>query len=225
MFPIFHGIVTQRRGPTWPSTPWAVWLCDEGAGQTLHDASGNGRDLQLGEQIDPEASSPQWVTDGGVTFLEFAGWQICTPKSTFSLTIPYSIVVIATLNHTFMPIIVGIQTGNPAGLRTDHRGRLALSSSTGFLTDGILLINRWFGACGVVNADTSAVWYYNGIATTGSVNGPLDIISLGGAVVGGRISNAMLGRIAAAAILPDALSVELGDEWMEFLANHKGISL
>ena len=49
----------------------ALWHMDEGAGQTVEDASGNGRDLHLGPTTNVDVADPQWTAgrfDGGLAF-------------------------------------------------------------------------------------------------------------------------------------------------------------
>ena len=50
----------------------ALWHFDEGTGQTIADASGNGRELHLGSTAGVDASDPSWAEgkfDGGLGFV------------------------------------------------------------------------------------------------------------------------------------------------------------
>ena len=214
--------------PTPPGDAWALYLMDEGAGQTLYDSSGNNRDMWLGFDGTVETSDPAWVILNGVTCLEFAGAQGCRRKTDVALAQPFTIVaLVRMLSASVQMCIVSRGINVATGLLRYETAatRLTLFLPT-LLYDESIPVNAWSACIGVANGASSAVWQLGGTVTTGDAGtNNLGQFSIGGrAMTGSYYNPGWRGQIAAVAIIQGALSVSVAEQWATYLKAVKGVA-
>jgi len=215
-------------GPVAPGSAWALYLLDEGTGQTVGDSSGNGRDLHLGMDASADSTDPVWTTLGGVACLEGAGAQICVAKAATALAQPYSVVAIGRTSSTSHNVMLarGYAIAVNYGLvRVATTKALRLFSDTA-LSDGATPDATWFAGIGVANGAASQVWIYGGGVTTGNAGTEgITHHTLMGRWSGAVIAAGWNGQFAAAVIVAGAPSEATLNAWAEYLAAVKGVTL
>ena len=209
-----------------PGPAWALYLMDEGAGQTLYDSSGNNRDMWLGFDGTVETSDPAWTNLGGVACLEFSGAQLCQSKTASGVNQPLTFIALArTISHTSMAVIVSRRVDAPHGL-VHYSSTRKLSLILGTVLQGpVIPALEWVVGIGVANGASSSVWISGGSQTNGNA-GTDGILRhmIGGRSSGGTPTDSWRGQIAAVAIIQGALSVSVAEQWATYLKAVKGVA-
>lgn len=224
IFPLTHGVVAQG-GLMPPGPAWALYLMNEGSGQTLYDHSGNGRDCWLGDSGDPTTLDPAWAVVGGVPCLEFAGGQVCVPKTTVTLARPFTVLALArnsddaTSTRHLLHTVLGSSRGLMKTSAVTLNQGVALGSGYAFP------VGSWRIAVGIANGTSSSIR----LVDSATVSGDAGTDSAGRQNIGGRYASGSVtagwsGQIGAVVVLAVAAGEALISQWVEYIRAVKGVS-
>lgn len=220
-------ILSKRRksGLAPPSAAWALYLMNEGSGQTVGDLSGNGRDCWLGDSGDPSTLDPAWTTVDGVACLAFSTGHVCVPKTTMTLSQPFTVLAVARNNDSATSTRYILHTVSGAG-----RGLVKTSTVT--LNQGVALsagytypVESWRIAVGVANgASSSSVRLVESATVIGDAGADsAHRQNIGGRYTSGSVSAGWSGHIGAVVLLAEAASETLINQWVAYLKAVKGL--
>jgi len=139
-----------------PGSLRAYWPLDEGSGQVVHDASGNGNDGQLGSTPGPDARDPAWVEGHLGGGLGFDGDDYIAIGDSPTLRTPPTLTVAAYFRGPHSPgdwryIVskgsLGCRSAS-YGLYTGRNGGLGfyVSTEVGFVVSPLAGQHVWDGA-------------------------------------------------------------------------------